>query len=258
MSFVEIKGIKIGQGMSKICIPFMGATIDDYIKLADELNSSSVNSMVDVVEIRADYYESLNDMGEVNKLMKVMLDKLLDKVVLFTIRSEAEGGEKLSFSSPTIAEINEYVIENRLADLVDVELCQGREIFDRLTSLAKTKGVSIIASNHDFKATPAKDDIVERLSRMQEFGADIAKIAVMPNSIYDVFTLMEAAATVKAKDKTPVVGISMGKLGAISRVSGEIYGSDLTFGTMGAASAPGQVPVSDLKDIMSKLNMYAV
>lgn len=40
---------------------------------------------------------------------------------------------------------------------------------------AHSYGVKVIASNHDFDATPEKDEIVRRLRMMQDYGADIPK-----------------------------------------------------------------------------------
>jgi 3-dehydroquinate dehydratase-1 len=47
--------------------------------------------------------------------------------------------------------------------------------------------------------------------------------------------------------KIPLVAISMGSLGAISRIAGGLFGSDITFASGIKASAPGQLPLDDLK-----------
>lgn len=39
-------------------------------------------------------------------------------------------------------------------------------------------GAKVIASNHDFDKTPAKSDLIYRLRKMQDMGADIPKMAV--------------------------------------------------------------------------------
>ena len=39
----------------------------------------------------------------------------------------------------------------------------------------------------------------------------------------------------------PVVTMSMGALGVVSRMAGEIFGSCITFGAVGEISAPGQI-----------------
>ena len=50
----------------------------------------------------------------------------------------------------------------------------------------------MVVSNHDFEKTPSKEEIVARLQKMQELGADLPKIAVMPQCKKDVLTLLAA------------------------------------------------------------------
>ncbi|NLL81887.1 MAG: type I 3-dehydroquinate dehydratase, partial [Tissierellia bacterium] len=98
-----------------------------------------------------------------------------------------------------------------------------------------------------FFKTPEKDEIVSRLRKMQNMGADIPKIAVMPQSTEDVLTLLAATNEMHTKyADRPIITMSMGPLGVISRLSGELLGSSMTFGALGALSAPGQIPVDEL------------
>ena len=108
-------------------------------------------------------------------------------------------------------------------------------------------------SNHDFHQTPAKADITGRLKKMEEAGADICKIAVMPQSPADVLTLLDATWEACQTANHPIVTISMGKLGLISRIAGSTFGSAITFGTAGTASAPGQLDSASLKNILDVL-----
>ena len=52
----------------------------------------------------------------------------------------------------------------------------------------------------------------------------------------------------------PVISMSMGWLGSISRISGEFFGSSLTFGAAKHASAPGQLSVNDVNYILKVLH----
>ena len=47
----------------------------------------------------------------------------------------------------------------------------------------------VIASNHEFHKTPSSKEMVERMCFMQEIGADIVKLAVMPVCAKDVLSL---------------------------------------------------------------------
>ena len=89
---------------------------------------------------------------------------------------------------------------------------------------------------------------------MQHFHADIIKIAVMPKNKEDVIALLLATEEMVSKHaKCPVVSMSMSKLGIISRVSGELFGSAITFASAGIASAPGQIPVESMKMVLDIL-----
>ncbi|MBQ1490592.1 MAG: type I 3-dehydroquinate dehydratase, partial [Blautia sp.] len=52
----------------------------------------------------------------------------------------------------------------------------------------------------------------------------------------------------------PIIAMAMGEMGQESRIYGERYGSCLTFGTVGASSAPGQLPVGELKEKLSQVH----
>ena len=96
--------------------------------------------------------------------------------------------------------------------------------------------------------------MVKELREMKELGADIGKIAVMPQSERDVLHLMEAMVTMKEQyPDYPIITMSMGKTGVISRISGQVFGSCMTFGAVGKVSAPGQLPMEDLKLILDKI-----
>lgn len=90
---------------------------------------------------------------------------------------------------------------------------------------------------------------------MKKLGADVAKLACMPQSAKDVLTLLSATEHVKSQyPDEPLITMSMGKLGAVSRISGEIFGSCLTFGSAKQASAPGQIEVTMLQKILKVLH----
>ncbi|VUC85423.1 3-dehydroquinate dehydratase [Salmonella sp. NCTC 11881] len=120
---------------------------------------------------------------------------------------------------------------------------------------AHQHNVAVIMSNHDFHKTPAAEEIVQRLRKMQELGADIPKIAVMPQTKADVLTLLTA--TVEMQERyadRPIITMSMSKTGVISRLAGEVFGSAATFGAVKKASAPGQISVADLRTVLTILH----
>ena len=90
---------------------------------------------------------------------------------------------------------------------------------------------------------------------MQELDVDLPKIAVMPKKKEDVLTLLAATEEMNRKyADRPIITMSMAGDGVISRLCGEVFGSALTFGAAGQASAPGQIGVKELRQILTILH----
>ena len=141
------------------------------------------------------------------------------------------------------------------ADFIDIEAFLEEERTYREIERLHRTGVRVIASNHDFAKTPKQEDILQRLCNMQQLDADILKIAVMPQNKADVLKLLTATEEMYTKyADRPIVTMSMGADGLISRLSGEFFGSAITFGAIGKASAPGQMPVEQLAQILAQIH----
>lgn len=248
---VLIKDVMMGEGVTKICVPIIGVTKENILQEAEELKAS----VADIVEWRADYYEGVMDIEQVLMVIEQLTDILGDKPVLFTFRTKNEGGEKY-IDSLYYKMLLKAVIKQGKAGAVDVELFISDGMLEDIVGTAKETGVRVIASNHDFAKTPEKDELVKRLIAMNDKGADISKIAVMPKKPQDVLTLLEATEEVhRTRPDITLITMSMGQTGVISRIGGGILGSAMTFGarTKELASAPGQVEMNELKSILNTI-----
>ncbi|MBQ7796858.1 MAG: type I 3-dehydroquinate dehydratase [Lachnospiraceae bacterium] len=246
---VQVRNMTLGEGLPKICVPL---TDPDLTGLKQSVRNIQ-DSPLDFVEWRADFYAGFQNEETCAEALSLLREELGDIPVLFTIRTKEEGGQA-DISAEEYKKINLAVIESGLADLVDVELSKGDDVMSSLVEAAHKINVKIVGSRHDFDKTPNESFIVESLCQMQKLGADVAKFAVMPNCERDVLTLLSATVTMKEKhNDTPVITMSMGRLGALSRVCGTLSGSAVTFGTAGRASAPGQLPADLLKTFLESL-----
>lgn len=246
---ITVRGITIGEGIPKICAPMVGRTLAELVVEANTLK----NLDLDVVEWRADFFEHIEDVKKVKEALSHLRAILTDIPIIFTFRSAKEGGER-EIGTAYYIELNKAIIKTGDADIIDIELFNEEKIVKSLIQTAHSKDVMVIISNHDFEKTPSKEEIVSRLRKAQELGGDLPKIAVMPRRAEDVLTLLDATITMynQYADR-PIITISMGSTGMISRLAGGTFGSALTFATGTKASAPGQVPVSELRRVLNLL-----
>ncbi|SDN24172.1 type I 3-dehydroquinate dehydratase [Bacillus sp. OK048] len=247
---VTVRGKAIGEGAPKICVPMVGETIAQLIEEAEFLQTVDL----DVVEWRVDFFEQVEDLERVKDVLAAIRSILVDTPLVFTFRSAREGGEK-EVSTSYYFELNKVIAESGQVDIVDVELFNDEEEIKTLISTAHRNNVYVIISNHEFEKTPDKDEIISRLRKAQALGGDLPKIAVMPKSTSDVLTLLDATNTMNEQyADRPIITMSMAGKGVISRLAGELFGSALTFGAAKRTSAPGQVPVTELRKVLSLLH----
>ena len=67
---------------------------------------------------------------------------------------------------------------------------------------------------------------------------------------------MLLSATLKARTEAleiPIVTMSMGAEGVVTRLAGGLFGNDITFAIGKNASAPGQIPIGELRRAMAVL-----
>jgi len=246
---VKVRNLEIGVELPKICVPIVDKTEEEILKSARKITTTKA----DLVEWRVDWFEEIFDFEKVQSVLQKLREILEERPILFTCRTTCEGGE-IALTENQYKFLNCCAIESGYVDLIDIEMFHYTEAVNELLTFAHEKGVKVVGSNHEFHATPEKDEIIRRLVFMQEAGADIPKIAVMPQDKQDVLTLLCATEEmVREHNATPVVTMSMGPQGVISRIAGKVFGSAMTFGTVGKSSAPGQLEVEDLRTVMKIL-----
>ncbi len=245
---VALKNTVLGDGIPKICVPVVGCTREEICAQAREIRAVEP----DLVEWRVDFYENIFHAEEAGKTLELLAEILGEIPILFTFRSSLEGGEK-AISAEEYFQLNAWAASREEVSLVDVE--GRREDLDSraLVAAIHEKDTPVVVSNHFFHETPEREMLDRIFRELEATGADILKLAVMPQNEKDVLRLLEVTTEMKEKTDRPVITMSMGKLGVVSRISGSLTGSAMTFGTVGAASAPGQLPVKDLRKILGYL-----
>lgn len=248
---LTVRSLTLGNGIPRICVPVVENTAETIRSAAGKVRASAA----DLMEWRADFYEDVRDHEKTTTLLRDIREELGDMPLLVTYRTKAEGGSAPEEISPEHYEaFNHAVLESGQADMIDVELCMGAEMAGRLIAYAHKRGQYVLLSNHDFQKTPSAAEMRERFERMEAWGADIAKLAVMPQNISDLLSLLTVCREVADDLSRPVVAISMGSIGLESRICGEAFGSAMTFGCLEKASAPGQMDAGQLREILEALH----
>lgn len=234
-----------GKKAPYICTPLVGKNKEEIMKELEII----LPKKPDLIEWRVDFLEEISDLDYVLSTAEA-ISAISNLPLLFTIRSEKEGGEKVSLSEEEKVFLLSEVCKSAAVDFIDFEVSNDPGHIKGLREVSKENGKKLVLSYHNFEFTPDNSEIMKRLFMAEFYGADIAKAAVMPKSKEDVLRLL--ALTKEADDSLgiPVITMSMGSLGGLSRIVGWTYGSIVTFGLGVQGSAPGQIPIDKLKQMI--------
>jgi len=250
---LDVRGVRIGEGAPKTIVPITATTADQALAQAARI---AANADTDIAEWRIDYLDIALDGKALARLGPQVAKALNGKPLLLTFRTQAEGGAK-PITDADYGKLYATLLRARFVDLLDVEMFRDPAVVQALVAQAHAAGAYVVMSSHDFKRTPDTAEIVARLQRQQALGADVLKIAVMPHDAGDVLKLLDATWQLRRSSDRPLLTMAMGGTGVVSRLSGETFGQALTFGMLGTASAPGQVEVGRLREVLDTIHQAA-
>ena len=248
---ITIRGKPVAGGaVPLVCTPLVGRTAG---ALETELEAI-VPKRPDVLEWRVDYFEEIGRTARVIEVGRMVRERARAIPILFTRRSKLEGGEAIPIDEPQVLEVYEAMCASGCIDLVDYELANAAADLRRVRESSRRHGVAMVVSYHNFKATPPRDELVAKFVQAAREGADIAKVAVMPTSLDDVLVLLDATLQGSRQVQIPLITMAMG---ALTRMVGGVFGSALTFAVGHSSSAPGQVPIDDLRTVLATVRRTA-
>lgn len=246
MKICQVRQLTIGEGKPKICVPVVETTTEKIIQQIQELQNC------DLIELRIDFYENIHDLKQVHELL-LQVRQQTNLPLLLTYRSLKEGGH-IQLSDQEYLSLVQTACQSGCIDIVDIELECGNMLVYQLVEIAHQNHVKVLMSYHDFEKTPTVMEMKERLEKMEIMGADICKIAVMPFSYKDVIQLLNTTMEMSQRLTRPLVTMSMGKIGKITRIVGELVGSSITFASVGQSSAPGQLTLEDMQTLLEVIH----
>ena len=232
--------IELHAEAPKIIVPLFARTLAE---LSDQSAAAQNAAAADLVELRLDPLPRQDWLAALAQVRAAVA-----KPLIVTIRTAREGGE-VALTPAEYGDACQALLAQGGVDALDIEWLADKPLTETLRDAAHRAGASALFSEHHFGATPDSDAMTATLVSMLDQGADIAKLAVMPHNRADAARLLLATAQAAAqRPGKPLITMSMGRDGAVTRYCGGAFGSAATFGTLSAASAPGQPPVGVLKE----------
>lgn len=222
---------RLGRGIGSICGVVAASTAAAM--------SAAVRAALKetpTIELRLDWLSSDNERSKLLAWLKT--HRPANATLLATCRCKGAGGE---FTGDIQGQLY-WLIQAREAG------CQWCDIEIETLRLLPNKSVRgyavpgrIMLSIHDFKRTPD----IGRSFRMPPRGeVDTIKIAALSRNIADSVRLLKWA-----EGSKDCVAVPMGEVGLPARILALKHGSALEYAPVGAATAPGQVSLHDLKHL---------
>ncbi len=247
---LKVKNKVIGKGKPLICVSVMDTKKEGIVAEIKRL----VENQTEMIEWRVDAFEGVESPNAVREVLRELAPLVKNTILVFTFRSKEQGGLR-SMNNEKVYDLHQVAAESKIVDFIDVEYFYTEDADDEVYHLQKM-GTKVITSHHDFHETPSSDVLFMLLEQMKHSNADIVKLAMMPQNAEDVLRLLEETNHFhKRYPEQLLITMSMGKIGTISRVCGELFGSCVTFGAGKNASAPGQIKKEKLEEILEVLRL---
>ena len=193
---------------------------------------------VGLLELRADLFKKLDPAYIVEQIKR---RKLLKVPLLLTLRNQKKEGAVKVFSDEKKWQIISTALP--LVDMIDIEL--SSPLLKQVVDLARKLKKKVIVSSHFFQGMP--QDLESIFRKSLSTRANIVKIAAKANSFDDVMTMLSFT---HCHRKHGLITMSLGSLGAISRLILPAAGSRYTYTFLNKPTAAGQVDVMTLKSHM--------
>lgn len=245
----------IGEGnLPLICTPLVAGKRED---LRQELHRV-LEKDPDLIEWRVDFFEEIANTEKVLSFALEIKEIAGDIPIIFTFRSVREGGQPVPLNDQDALKLIEAICQKTDIEYVDFELSNTEEDFKELRQVSLETQTKIIASYHNFELTPESEALLGKFREAERLKADVAKIAVMPQNLQDVLNLLNVTLIAKEAEtlNIPLISLAMGQYGAITRMIGGVFGSAVTFAVGESSSAPGQIPIEDVRSVLEIIQKY--
>lgn len=231
---------------TKYCLPIIKNSIIDIKKTIDQYPN------YDGYEVWVDYLD------ETYTVIPARLESLSS--IFSSLRDPGRARSPLARMTLCFRRLNGEPIHMPVEKRINIiDICKGKNIFidcdieqqnedleyirilNYKLKIKNNSKVSLIASYHNYKQTPAAIELNKIIKTMEQYNPEIYKIATFCQTPGDAVRLMQLLLQLKKEMKKAIV-LGMGNYGKISRIFGAMYGNEITFTPEnGEKSAPGQM-----------------
>jgi 3-dehydroquinate dehydratase type I len=183
------------------------------------------------VEIRADLF------GDPREALRCLEQVKGRTSVLFTVRNFNEGGNFRGDEGDRLELLKAAIRAG--ATWVDAEWGTGaaREL--------SRVGAPLLISHHDFQGTPEDQELARITREMEALPCRAIKLVPTARRLSEAIRVL-AWIEGRTSGSPPRIGFSMGEAGFASRILAISRGSPVTYGSLGAPVAPGQISAESM------------
>lgn len=198
-------------------------------------------------ELRLDWLENARELNRaLSRLPKVIAaartrSSRIPATIIATLRRRNASGKYKGSVAEQLSNLCRAAKSG--CDWCDLEIETAERLSKRRFDALRSSGARLLISFHDFRRTPA--DLNRVVARLDRLRGEAIKIATQCNSYADSVRVLAAAR--KRKD---VAAIPMGELGAAARVLALRTGSQLSYASVDASTAPGQFSLRDMRETL--------
>ncbi|WP_434311055.1 type I 3-dehydroquinate dehydratase [Hominifimenecus sp. rT4P-3] len=245
---VKLRNVVLGSGSLALIMPIAAKDTEEVVSLAKEFEAYDP----DILEWRVDYFDEVENIPILLEAAKALRETVGDRAVMATPRHKEENGVR-EIKPEKKKEILLALIRSGVIDMVDVEMRYGEAYIRSLQEECQKYGVALMVSYHDLQHTPDSAEIISLLKKEVELGADVCKVSFVAETYGDNDRLGKAIAEARtAGVDAPIVSISAGPKGTLSRICGDVFGSDGTFVSTGKTH---QIHIDDVRALRKSLKL---
>lgn len=230
-------------------VPYLIGLIDPKVLKAiedDSLNPVFLDLQAcNGLEIRYDFFD-VQDWPSLSARVRKIAPHAMQ---IGTIRLKRDGGTFAdNLTNARLSLWNEILKASDVPEWLDLEQDCLYD-YQSLKNLADIRGTKLLISQHNFLRIPNQQELNAFAMDAKRLNAPGLKIAAMSNSETDCDRLYQFAKE-NAQDFELFAAFGMGETGKVSRLWSLKEGSNLTYGAIGKAAAPGQLGIPAMKSAL--------